>query len=297
MRARALRPRRGVRRPARARRLLRCRHPRRAELPGRGLRGRRSDRSRQPADARPARTARQIVAQLRPVPDDLKLGCRDGRSLVVRGDNVACVPSADVCPRGREWDATSAPLPLRPPCAPGEVRRHASSGADDGGDCARVVTPSRDGAPVVDVGRWLRAMLGTDGGEGTARVCRPLSQQVGELDVGPGGRQNALPDRGARLPGQRRDPALGEGGDGGPGLRTGGFRRRSPGGPASARRPPGTAPGPGRGVRRGERDGQGALHRPRRGLSVASSRGKPCSLPAFRPLHVSSAAQPRCCPI
>lgn len=49
------------------------------------------------------------------------------------------------------------------------------------------MTPSRDGAPVVDVGRWLRAMLGTDGGEGTARVCRPLSQQVGELDVGPGG--------------------------------------------------------------------------------------------------------------
>jgi hypothetical protein len=136
----------------------------------------------------PAQTARRIVAQIRPVPNDLKLACREGHSLVVRGDSVTCVPSSDVCPRGSEWDPATARCLAIPPCAPGEVRRIRSAGADAGaGECLRVVTRSRGGVPVVDVGRWLGAMLGADGGEATARVCRPLGQQVGELEVGPGG--------------------------------------------------------------------------------------------------------------
>ncbi len=126
-----------------------------------------------------AGSAREIVSRVRPVPDDLKLGCREGRVLVVLGDSVTCLPLEDVCARGTDWDPSRARCVPPPACAPGEVR---------GGEaCVRVVTRKQDGVAVTDIGRWARAVLGTEGGEGTARLCRPLAQQAWDLDVGPGG--------------------------------------------------------------------------------------------------------------
>jgi hypothetical protein len=132
----------------------------------------------------PARAAREIAAQARPIPEDLALGCHEGRSLVVRTDYVACIPAAETCPRGTTWDAGAARCAPVPSCAPGEVRAE-RDGAPAG--CVRVLTRVAEGPPVVDVGRWAGAMLGTDGGEGTARLCRPFAQALAGDDVGAGG--------------------------------------------------------------------------------------------------------------
>ena len=40
---------------------------------------------------------------------------------------------------------------------------------------------------MIDVGRWVRAMLGPDGGEGTRRLCGPLQERPWDFDVGLGG--------------------------------------------------------------------------------------------------------------
>ncbi len=131
----------------------------------------------------PASAARAVIARVRPIPDELALGCHEGRALVLRGEDVACVPRAELCPRGAAWDAKAAHCAPAPACGAGQLR-------DDGGRCIGVVTrvsPRDDGAPVVDVGRWAEAMLGTDGGEATARLCGPLAEHTPELDVGPGG--------------------------------------------------------------------------------------------------------------
>jgi hypothetical protein len=132
-----------------------------------------------------ARTARDVAAQARPIPDDLALGCHEGRTLVVRPDYVACIPAGDTCPRGTTWEPGTARCAPVPACPPGEVRAERDDGAPAG--CVRVVTRVAEGAAVVDVGRWARAMLGTDGGMGTSRLCRPFAQALWGDDVGAGG--------------------------------------------------------------------------------------------------------------
>jgi hypothetical protein len=132
----------------------------------------------------PASAARAVLARTRPVPDDLALGCREARALVLNGDDVACLPHEDLCPRDTAWtgaDAECAPLAA---CAPGEIRTDAG--------CEGVVTRESGGSAVVDVGRWSRAMLGVDGGEASARLCRSVGEHVVELDVGPGGARALL---------------------------------------------------------------------------------------------------------
>ena len=150
------------------------------------------------AQCAPARAARTIFARVRPVPDDMQIGCRAGWALVVHGEGddraMACLPSPDACPRASTWAPGAARCVQAPACPPGEVRREPTGRADDGGPelgrCVRIVT--RGGAeegPIVDVGIWSRAMLGADGGEGTARLCRLLAERPWELDVHPGGAQ------------------------------------------------------------------------------------------------------------
>jgi hypothetical protein len=131
----------------------------------------------------PGARARSLLGRIRPIPDDLDVTCREGSVLALRGDYAACLSPADVCPRGTDWDAQARACEPTPACGAGEVRRE-SPGAS--GACARVVTRETEGAPVVDVGLWARVVLGSDGGDGTKRLCRPLAQAAA-LDLGPGG--------------------------------------------------------------------------------------------------------------
>jgi hypothetical protein len=154
-----------------------------------------------------ARTAREIFAHVRPVPSDLQLGCHEGRVLVVLGQegqadqaedgNVACLLPADTCPRSTAWDPHVARCAPVPSCPPGALRAEAEEAIDGGlpeaGPCVRVVrrgtsaAGTEDHRPIVDVGQWTRVMLGANGGEGTSRLCRPISERPWELDIGPGG--------------------------------------------------------------------------------------------------------------
>ncbi len=146
----------------------------------------------------PARMARAVLARARPIPEDLVLACHDGDVLVVHGEDVSCLPSADTCPRTRVWNpATARCVPLAP-CNPGEIREERAIP----GACARIVSGTAASAAnanananaangasgaLVDVGRWTREMLGADRGPGTSRLCQPFVEQPWTLDVGTGG--------------------------------------------------------------------------------------------------------------
>jgi hypothetical protein len=97
--------------------------------------------------------------------EDTSLGCaKDGITLSVEGASFACLPQATQCGRGAHWsDASCHPDAA---CAPGSV-------PDASGACVIVLHRERDES-VLDVGTWLRLVVGVDGGEGTAAICGPL---------------------------------------------------------------------------------------------------------------------------
>jgi len=99
---------------------------------------------------------------------DAGLGCVNADAgLVVEGDNLACLPHAASCGRGARWkDGACRPDPI---CPLGTI-------ADPVGACVSVV--HRDhGETLVDVGAWIRTVIGPDGGEGTRAICGPLSER------------------------------------------------------------------------------------------------------------------------
>jgi hypothetical protein len=97
--------------------------------------------------------------------DDAVLGCaKDGAALSVEGSNVACIPRKAQCGRGAHWsDDRCHPDPA---CPPGSV-------PDRAGTCVGV-SHRENGENVLDVGTWIRAVVGPDGGEGTAAICGPI---------------------------------------------------------------------------------------------------------------------------
>lgn len=103
-----------------------------------------------------------------------RLVCDDGRAPVVDGEELACLGDAARCPRGTR--AANGACVAPPRCGPGAVASR--------GRCAPVTTP-RDGAYVVDVGAWARAVFGPDGGVGTSDVCAPLALRARALGVAP----------------------------------------------------------------------------------------------------------------
>ncbi len=227
----------------------------------------------------PARAAREVVARVHPIPDDFALGCHDGRVLVLHDDYVACLPMADVCPRGTVWDPGTTRCLAAEPCAPGEVRSE-RSGGEDGGDsteCVPVVAGAGARATSGTRARWSTSgggrarCSGADGGEGTARLCRPLALQPWELDVGPGGARTLtltiellFPDNdvtqvAGRTRGDGRGFTAARLRSGGAGCAEG--ARRAPDAPARARG----------GIGRSERDPARAVHRPRRRDAVPRS--------------------------
>jgi hypothetical protein len=109
------------------------------------------------------------------------IGCKGDRPALLEGGHAACVPDDVLCPRGARWVDAHAAVPgdagasragscvLPPRCDPGEV-------ADaESGMCLRVVTPGGHLGPKVDVGRWVRAVLGADGGMGSPSFCAPFA--------------------------------------------------------------------------------------------------------------------------
>ena len=113
------------------------------------------------------------------VPEDRAVRCHDGQSLAVRDDQVACLPDAALCARGSIASGGACAPP--PPCAVGEVTT--------AGRCVPLVTPGGAEDPfAIDVGAWATALLGPDGGDGTAIACGPLAASPGAFGVAHGAR-------------------------------------------------------------------------------------------------------------
>jgi hypothetical protein len=113
--------------------------------------------------------------------------CSPPRAPVVVNGRGVCVVRDAACPRGTRRIERSAP----PVVASGDGRRSggtAASGAAcerpptcppgaiaDSDGCRPLATIGRrNGSPRIDLGAWVSAVLGVDGGPATPDVCRPL---------------------------------------------------------------------------------------------------------------------------
>jgi hypothetical protein len=103
-----------------------------------------------------------------------RLACADGSPPVLADGRFACVPSDALCPRGTR--RSGAGCDRTPLCAPGELR--------DANRCRRVVTRGGTG-PRVDIGAWLHALVGPDGGLGAPDLCAPLALRPAAFALGP----------------------------------------------------------------------------------------------------------------
>jgi hypothetical protein len=127
-------------------------------------------------DARDERAARSEATE------DRAVRCHVGQALAVRDAQVTCLPDAALCARGSV--VTDGACEQPPPCAVGEV---ASAGR-----CAPLVTRGGAGDPfAIDVGAWATALLGAEGGAGTAIACGPLDASPGAFGVTPGAHGSA----------------------------------------------------------------------------------------------------------
>jgi len=103
-----------------------------------------------------------------PLKGDSVLGCPgDGASLVVDGPSFACLPRAATCGRGASW--SEGACHPDDACPPGSV-------VDPAVGCVPVVRRDH-GEEVLDVGAWIRAVVGPDGGLGTRAICGPLAER------------------------------------------------------------------------------------------------------------------------
>ena len=125
-----------------------------------------------------AGATRALLAHTHALPEGERFGCRAAHRLVAHDDQARCLPRADVCARGMSEDPARASCAPMLACLAGEVA--------DGGRCVALL--SGDPAhPILDLGAWVRARLGSDGGAGTPWLCRPLTQSPWSFDVDTGG--------------------------------------------------------------------------------------------------------------
>lgn len=100
--------------------------------------------------------------------DDGLLGCaKDDAALSVEGSNVVCIPRKVQCGRGARWSIDH--------CRP-DAACPAGSVPDSAGACVGVVR-RENGESVLDVGTWIRSVVGPDGGEGTSAICGPVMER------------------------------------------------------------------------------------------------------------------------
>jgi len=137
----------------------------------------------------PALALRKIAAMRHiDLKDEASLGCANAEtSLVVDGSHVACIPHAVSCGRGARWMDGGCRSDIA--CPPGSVAQSPLTKVGEVASlvCVPVVHKERADA-LLDVGTWVRLVLGPDGGEGTAAVCGPLALRPGELGVVPHGK-------------------------------------------------------------------------------------------------------------
>ena len=107
------------------------------------------------------------------------LGCSNPEaSLAVEGETFACLPAAATCGRGAGW--SDGACRADPPCPEGSV-------LDPTGACVWVMR--REGNDrLLDVGTWVRLVIGPDGGNGSSAICGPLLQRPWLAGVVPHGR-------------------------------------------------------------------------------------------------------------
>jgi hypothetical protein len=131
----------------------------------------------------PSRTARELAAA-----DHVaifaheRLACTPPASPIIDGARVACLPATALCPRGTRLAPNGARCDPGIGCRAGEIpdpdRRRAPR-------CIPLLTESARAAYAIDVGTWTSAVLGVDGGEGSADVCQPLALRAASLPVEP----------------------------------------------------------------------------------------------------------------
>ena len=121
---------------------------------------------------------RAFLAHTRALPEGERFGCHSTHRLVAHDDQVRCLPRAEACPRGSTLDLARATCSPPPACRAGEVA--------DGARCVRLYTAGEP-RPILDLGAWVHARLGPDGGTGSPWLCRPLAQSPWSFDVDTGG--------------------------------------------------------------------------------------------------------------
>jgi hypothetical protein len=102
--------------------------------------------------------------------------CPSASALIIDARKTACVPRDAACPRGTVPGA-SGRCEAPASCPPGALW--------DGHACQTIVTMGPRGA-VVDVGTWANRVLGPDGGNGSAELCRPLQSAPGAFELSTG---------------------------------------------------------------------------------------------------------------
>jgi hypothetical protein len=122
-----------------------------------------------------------------------------GGSLVLEGGRFACVPSDAACPPGSRA-AQQAPKrgdggASRPTSCEYSLACPAGS-LPEGRGCRPIVSRARGfgegtrtgggASTVVDVGAWAALVLGYDGAQGSADLCRPLQAHPSLFDLNPG---------------------------------------------------------------------------------------------------------------
>jgi hypothetical protein len=132
---------------------------------------------------------------------DASVSCDDA-GLVVDDESVGCLTRAATCGRGSSWEDGACRADRA--CSPGFVREaFVPAAADvvsirDGGRLPDATVPARapaacvpvvrrdHGETILDVGTWIRLVIGPDGGPGTPAICGPLAQRPWLAGVGPG---------------------------------------------------------------------------------------------------------------
>ena len=109
---------------------------------------------------------------------DAGAGCLSPEAgLIVEGTSIGCLSRAFECGRGARWRGGACHAD--PVCPLGSI-------VDAQGGCVTVLQKVR-GEAVLDVGAWIRVMVGPDGGDGSAAICGPLEERPWRAGVIPHG--------------------------------------------------------------------------------------------------------------
>ena len=108
-----------------------------------------------------------------------KLGCPEGQKLVIMGSSAACVPLAQTCTRDETFDGKAC-VKVQRSCPEG------SAWDDAQRKCVEFAKESPSEGLAVNVGQWIVASYGPDGGNGTAAFCNAFAKKPWRFGVNEG---------------------------------------------------------------------------------------------------------------